>query len=206
MHPSHQSLTDRKSIARVDICQQRDMADHAIDRNANFAFNFNFIHAQPVDSQDAVANAWITGTTITADAVSVCLNEMALLEDNLDDFIHLKYSWNCIQSAVDAVVSTLRGISTLMAASTVNTHTVNSTNPLQSLSGRHLNVSSDSKSVPNGAAGNRSRNSSTASAFSLIRRAFSHGQIQPPPSVRPGRAGSIAVAIAEANSRTFARV
>jgi hypothetical protein len=103
MYTSNQSLSERKSMVRVDICQQRDMADHAIDKTANSAINF--IQAQPAHSQDAVANAWITGTTIIADAVSVCLNEMSLLEANLDDFIHLEYSWNCIQSSVDAAIS-----------------------------------------------------------------------------------------------------
>jgi hypothetical protein len=149
MHPSHQSLADQKSMVRVDICQQRDMADQTIDKTVNSASNF--IHAQPVDSQDAVANAWITGTTIIADAVSVCLNEMALLEENLDDFIRLEYSWDCIQSAVDAAVSALRSTFTTITASNVNTHAVNSTNPLQSFFGRHLSVSSNSESEPNGA-------------------------------------------------------
>jgi hypothetical protein len=84
--------------------------------NAGVAYVHHFIQAQPTHCQDAVANAWITGTTIIADAVSVCLNEKALIEDNLDDFIRLEYSWNCVQSSADSAVSALRGIFGLMAA------------------------------------------------------------------------------------------
>lgn len=198
MYTSNQSLADRKSMVRVDICQQRDMADHTIDKTANSAINF--IQAQPPESQEAVANAWVTGTTIIADAVSVCLNELSLLEDNLDDFIRLEYSWNCVQSSVDAAISALRGIFTLMAAPNVNMNAANNVHPPQCLFGRHLSVSSNSESD---SASSRSRKSSAASAFSMIKRAFSHGQIQPPPSVRMGRAGSVAIPMPEANSRGF---
>jgi hypothetical protein len=204
MHTSNQSLSERKSMVRVDICQQRDMADHAIDKTANSAINF--IQAQPAHSQDAVANAWITGTTIIADAVSVCLNEMSLLEANLDDFIHLEYSWNCIQSSVDAAISALRGIFTLMAAQpppTTITQPITISHPPLSLFGRHLSVSSASESEHGGAASVRSRNSSTASAFSMIKRAFSVGQIQPPSMLRTGRSGSVALPVPEANARGF---
>ncbi|KAF2195811.1 hypothetical protein K469DRAFT_682064 [Zopfia rhizophila CBS 207.26] len=67
--------------------------------------------------QDAVANAWITGTTIIADAVCVCLSQMEEIEEWMDDFIRLECSWSCIQNAVDAAVSALRGIFNLMAGS-----------------------------------------------------------------------------------------
>lgn len=62
----------RKSPLRVDASQQRKMADHAIDKTANAAVSL--IEAQPPHSQDAVANAWITSTTIIADAAKVCLD------------------------------------------------------------------------------------------------------------------------------------
>lgn len=208
MHTTNQSLSDRRSMVRVDICQQRDMADHAIDKTANSAINF--IQAQPAQSQDLVANAWITGTTIIADAVSVCRNEMALLEHNLDDFIRLEYSWSCIQSSVDSAISALRGIFSLMAPSmnnpNTNTTTGNNTStppPAQGLFGRHLSVSSNSESEHGGAPSTRSRDSSTASAFSFIKRALSHGHIQPPPLARMGRAGSVALPVPEANARGF---
>jgi hypothetical protein len=203
MHNSGHSLADRKSLLRVDVCQQRDMADHAIDKTANSAANF--IEAQPEHSQDAVANAWITGTTIMADAVSVCLKEMEHLEDSLDDFIRLEYSWNCIQSSVDAAISALRGIFSLMAPSNTNEIVVNNPTPPpapQGLFGRNLSISSITGSDHAGNASNRSRNSSTASAFSLFKRAFSHGQIQPPPA-KTARTGSIALPVPEANPRSF---
>ncbi|KAF2823174.1 hypothetical protein CC86DRAFT_385296 [Ophiobolus disseminans] len=174
-HTTNQSLADRKSMT------------------------------QPLHSQDAVANAWITGTTIIADAVSVCLKEMDLLKDNLDDFIRLEYSWNCIQSSVDSAISALRGIFGLMAASNINMNTINNTAPTSPLGifGRHLSVSSASESEHGGAMGTRSRASSTASAFNMIKRAFSVGQIQPPPLARMGRAGSLALPVPEANARGF---
>jgi hypothetical protein len=211
MHTGDQSLADRKSLLRVDVCQQRDMADHAIDKTANSVINY--IEAQPVHCQDVVANAWITGTTIIADAVSVCLNEMAHLEENLDDFIRLEYSWNCIQSSVDSAISALRGIFSLMAASNNNDHLVNNINnnitinspapPQQGLFGRNLSVASITGSEHGGAASTRSRNSSTASAFNLIKRAFNHGQAQSQPQAKNARTGSIALPVPEANSRGF---
>jgi hypothetical protein len=201
MHNTDQSLEDRKSLLRVDVCQQRDMADHAIDKTANSVINF--IQSQPLESQDAVANAWITGTTIMADAVSVCLNEMAQLEDNLDDFIRLEYSWNCIQSAVDAAIAALRGIFSLMAPNNTGPTVVNIPAPSQGLFGRNLSVSSITGSEHGGAASNRSRNSSTASAFNLFKRAFNHSQIPPPPIIKTARTGSIAMTVPEANPRGF---
>jgi hypothetical protein len=197
MHTIEQSLVDRRSLVRVDVYQQRDMADHAIDKTANSAINF--IQSQPIHCQDAVANAWVTGTTIIADAVSVCLHELALLEDNLDDFIRLEYSWNCIQSSVDAAISALRGIFTLMA--TANNPPTNNHNHVSN--SRDLSVSSASGSDHHpGSVSSRSRNSSTASAFNMIKRAFSHGQIQPPPAAR-ARMGSLSVPVPEANPRGF---
>ena len=44
------------------------MTDHAIDKTANAD------RSPPPHSQDAIANAWITGTTIIADAAKVCLD------------------------------------------------------------------------------------------------------------------------------------
>lgn len=142
MHTIDQSVAGRRSLVRVDVYQQGDMADHAIDKTANSAINF--IQSQHVHCQDAVANAWVTGMTIIADAVSVCLNELALLEDNLDDFIHLEYSWNCIQSSVDAAISVLRGIFTLMA--TANNPPTNSSPHNFAGNGGDLSVSSASGS------------------------------------------------------------
>lgn len=183
MYKTDNSPSSRRSLLRVDICQQRDMADHAIDKTANSAVQL--IHAQPVHCQDAVANAWITGTTIIADAVCVCLKEMEAIEDNLDDFIRLEYSWNSIQSSVDAAISALRGIFSLMERSS-----------LLSNPARNLSVSSATGSE-GGSGSVRSRNSSTASAFGgLIKRAFSHshGMGPPPPAtLKSGRTSSLSI-------------
>ncbi|KAF1931952.1 uncharacterized protein M421DRAFT_417682 [Didymella exigua CBS 183.55] len=176
MYTGEGLLASRRSLLRVDICQQRDMADHAIDKTTNSAINL--IQAQPVHCQDAVANTWITGATIMADAVCVCLNEMNGLEDHLDDFISLEYSWNSIQSSVDAAVSALRGIFSLMTTTS---------QPAAPIEDRNLSVSSVSSQDHGGAAATRSRNPSTASAFSMIKRAFSVSAPSGPPPAKTAR-------------------
>ncbi|KAF2746900.1 hypothetical protein M011DRAFT_494723 [Sporormia fimetaria CBS 119925] len=115
MYKIDNSPSSRRSLIRVDIHQQRDMADLAIDKTTNSATNL--IETQPVHCQEAIANAWITGVTIIADAVCVCLNRMKEIEQHLDDFIRLEYSWTCTQTSVDAAISALRGIFNLMAGS-----------------------------------------------------------------------------------------
>ena len=183
MYKVDNSPSSRRSLLRVDICQQRDMADHAIDKTANSAIQL--IHAQPAHCQDAVANAWITGTTIIADAVCVCLNEMEAIEDNFDDFIRFEYSWNSVHSSVDAAISALRGIFSLMERSNISNN-----------SSRNLSVSSAAGSE-GGANSFRSRQSSTASVFGgLIKRAFSTSQPMGPPSLavpKSGRLNSLSV-------------
>jgi hypothetical protein len=196
MHNTDQSPSDRRSLLRVDIYQQRDMTDHAIDKTTNSTINL--IQAQPAHCQEAVANAWVTGTTIMADAVCVCLNEMKQLENGCDDFIQLEYSWNCIQSSVDSAISALRGIFSLMAAPNINN------GPYPPAQGRNPSVSSASSDHP-GAASNRSRNSSTASAFGFIKRALSHGQIQVPPMLKSAHSSSMSLSAPppEVNARGF---
>jgi hypothetical protein len=193
MHTGEDSLASRRSLLRVDICQQRDMADHAIDKTTNSAINL--IQAQPAHCQDAVANAWITGATIMADAVCVCLNEMNSLENHLDDFISLEYSWNSIQSSVDAAISALRGIFSLMTTTS---------QPAAPVKNRNLSVSSASSQDHGGAASTRSRNSSTASAFNMIKRAFSVSAPSGPPPSKSARSivnGNLP--LPDPNSRTF---
>ncbi|KAF2878004.1 hypothetical protein BDV95DRAFT_624609 [Massariosphaeria phaeospora] len=192
MHKDN-SPSSRRSLLRVDVCQQRDMADHAIDKTANSAIQL--IQAQPIHCQDAVANAWITGTTIIADAVSVCLNEMEFVEDNIDDFIRLEYAWSSIQNSVDAAISALRGIFSLMS---------NANEPSIPTPSRTMSVSSVAGSAAgseNGGFIQRSRQSSTASALGLIKRAFSHSQLQSPPPQRVSHTGSLP--LPEANPRGF---
>ncbi|KAF2260790.1 hypothetical protein CC78DRAFT_571000 [Lojkania enalia] len=173
MYITSNSSLSRRSLLHVDISQQRDMADNAIDKSTNSAISL--IEAQPVHCQDAIANAWITGTTIIVDAVCVCLKQMDEIETYLDDFIRLEYAWSSIQSSVDAAISALRGIFNLMSSES-------------SGDSRSQSISS---AVGSDSAGSRSRTSSTASAFSLIKRAFSHSHLQTPPQVRPGRNNSL---------------
>ncbi|PVH95593.1 hypothetical protein DM02DRAFT_600599 [Periconia macrospinosa] len=183
MYKPDSSLSSRRSLIRVDVSQQRDMADHAIDKTANSAIQL--IQAQPPQCQDAVANAWITGTTIIADSISVCLTQMDAIETNLDDFIRLEYFWSTIQTSVDAAVSALRGIFSLMERPPNNTpHTSNPTT--LSPPSRTLSISSTTGSEGHGSF--RSRNSSTASAFNLIKRAFTHNNsMLPPPAPKSSR-------------------
>lgn len=154
---SGNSLESRKSLLRVDASQQREMADHAIDKTTNAAVSL--IEAQPPHSQDAIANAWITGTTIIADAVKVCLDQMDSIEICMDDFIRLEYAWSSIQNSVDAAVSALRGIFSLMA-----------------------NGSGNPSSGSSGIGSLSSVSSADGSAtFGIIKRAFSHSRMLPPP-------------------------
>jgi hypothetical protein len=178
------SSSSRRSLLRVDVCQQRDMADHAIDKTSNSAISL--IEAQPVQCQEAVANAWITGATIVADAVCVCLNEMERIEDNLDDFIRLEYSWSCIQSSVDAAISALRGIFNLMAT------------PSTPSAPRNLSISSAVGPEPTSF---RSRASSTASALGLIKRAFTHSHQLQPAAQKSNHTGTLP--LPDTNSRGF---
>lgn len=196
LHTNAQTLDNRKSILRVDVCLQRDMADHATNKTANSPINF--IQGQPEHCQDAVANAWVTGSAIIADAVHVCLNKMAHLEDDLDDFIWLEYSWNCIQSSVDAAISALRGIFSLMAALNPALAITQNNGAPQDFFGCNLSVSSASSENGNGS--NRSHNSSTASASSLFKRAFSNAHAHPPPAIRTSRMGSL---VPEVNKRNL---
>ncbi|KAF2676303.1 hypothetical protein K458DRAFT_447551 [Lentithecium fluviatile CBS 122367] len=155
----------RRTLLRVDISQQRDMADHAIDKTANSAAQL--IQTQPIHCQDAVANTWVTGTTIIADAVCVCLNQMEQIDDSMDDF---------------TPISALRGIFSLMERSQL---------PSPEAPARNLSVSSAAGSE--GGASFRSRASSTASALGLIKRAFSHSHMLLPNGSRSYRASSMSL-------------
>ena len=108
-------LDSRRASIGVDMSQQKQMADFAIDRMVNSATQL--INAQAQAAQDAVANAWIMGTTIISDAMKVCLDEMEALDSRSTDFIRLEYSWSTVQSSVDSAVSALRGIFSLMSNS-----------------------------------------------------------------------------------------
>ncbi|KAF2661772.1 hypothetical protein K491DRAFT_687168 [Lophiostoma macrostomum CBS 122681] len=190
MYKAGNSPSSRRSLLRVDICQQRDMADHAIDKTTNSAINL--IEAQPIHCQDAVANAWITGTTIIADAVCVCLRQMEDIEHHMDDFIRLEYSWSSIQNSVDAAISALRGIFNLMANASAS----------PAATSRRLSIASMA-SGSDSTTGFRSRNSSmsTASALGLIKRALSTSHFNPPPMPKASRTESLSVP--DTSSRGF---
>jgi len=139
------------------------MADLAIDKTTNSAINL--IEAQHPHCQDAIANAWITGEAIIADAVCVCLKQMDEVADYMDDYIRLEYSWSTIQNSVDAAISALRGIFYLMGSSNGNCES------------RSMGISS--RSGNSEAPSVRSRQSSTGSALGLIKRALSHSTMLP---------------------------
>ncbi|KAF2495419.1 hypothetical protein BU16DRAFT_610330 [Lophium mytilinum] len=166
------STDSKRSLLRVDAGQQREMADHAIDKTANAAISL--IEQQPLASQDVVANAWIVGATIIADAVEVCLAGIRDMEDWRDDFIAMEYAWGSVQSAVDGAVAALRGVFSLMERS-----------------GSISSVSSSQMGFDNGVLSSRrtSRSSSNASAaFGLIKRAFSHSHGMPGGALNPSPA------------------
>lgn len=106
---------DRTTRAKicVDASQQNQIADFAIDKMSNSARNF--IESQPPACQDAIANVLITGTTIVADAIKVCMMQTERIESTMGDFLRLEYSWQTVQAAVDSAVGALRGIFCLMA-------------------------------------------------------------------------------------------
>lgn len=110
------NMHGRRAKLRVDASQQKQMADFAIDKMTSSAIAL--VQQQPAACQDAVAAIWVTGTTIIADAVKVCLDQADQLEHRMDDFIQLEYTWSTVQSAVDGAISALRGIFNLMAATT----------------------------------------------------------------------------------------
>lgn len=105
----------RLAKIRVDISQQKQVTEFGIAKMFNSAVTL--IEQQPPNCQEAVANVWIIGTTIIADSIHTCILQMDKLDSMLDDFILLEYSWQIVQTAVEAAVSALRGIFSLMAPS-----------------------------------------------------------------------------------------
>jgi len=106
----------RRAKIRVDIAQQKGIADFGIDKMANAAVAL--IQDQEPAAQEAVANVWLFGATIITDAMQTVFLQMDKLEDMMDDFILLEYSWQTVQTAVEAAVAALRGIFNLMASTT----------------------------------------------------------------------------------------
>lgn len=190
MYKADNSPSSRRSLLRVDMHQQRDMADLAIDKTTNSAINL--IETQRVDCQEAIANAWITGVTIVADAVSVCLAQMEEVENYIDDYIRLEYAWTSIQNSVDAAISALRGIFNLMASAGTPNGTPNGS--------RSLSISSRASDAPSV----RSRQASSAgSALGLIKRALSVSHFSAPQQASNKSLRTTSLPLPEANPRGF---
>lgn len=105
----------RRAKISVDISQQKQVTEFGIAKMVNAAITL--VEQQPLHCQEAVANVWIIGATIVADSIQTCILQMDKLESMLDDFILLEYSWQLVQTAVEASVSALRGVFSLMASS-----------------------------------------------------------------------------------------
>jgi hypothetical protein len=106
----------RMAMVRVDISQQKQIADIAIDKIISSAIAL--IEQQQEIFREAVANVWMVGITIVADALQVCSIGFSKLEnvDNLTDFVYLEYTWQDVQTAVEASISALRGILNMMSS------------------------------------------------------------------------------------------
>jgi hypothetical protein len=105
----------RRAKTRVDLSQQKQITEFGIAKMVNAAIAL--IEQQPSHCQEAVANVWIIGATIMADSIQTCILQMDKLEYMLDDFLLLEYSWQMVQTAVEASVSALRGVFSLMGTS-----------------------------------------------------------------------------------------
>ncbi|KAI9653624.1 MAG: hypothetical protein M1821_006971 [Bathelium mastoideum] len=111
---SEQDFQAKRASIRVDISQQKQMAEFAIDKMANSAISV--IEQQAPGSRDAVAHVWVTGTTIIADAIEVCLMKINDVEYSMDDLIGLEDSYNVVKNAVGSGISALKGIFSLMTS------------------------------------------------------------------------------------------
>lgn len=112
----------RVTLLRVDACQQRQIVDIAIDKITNSGIAI--VEQQPDSVKDTIANIWVLGATVAADALQACSLAMVNLEDfeELSDFIFLEYAWQDVQAAVEQSVATLRGILHLLPISSTVEH------------------------------------------------------------------------------------
>jgi hypothetical protein len=160
----------RHVTTAVDVSQQKQVADFGIDKMANAAIAL--VENQPLHCQEAVANVWLIGATIVADAVQVCISEMTKLENKMDDFILLEYSWQMVQTAVEASVSALRGVFNLMAGSESGLSMLSGERSMSGVS----NTSDQGRSASVG--------STTSSFIKRLSTALSHAPVPPPNSSR----------------------
>ena len=105
-------IVDRSKVF-VDATMQKQMADHSIDKMTSSAVDL--IQQQPESLQDAAANVWIMGNTMTADCIEICIQHIDRLEDNMNDFIRLEDSWETVKTSVGCPISALTGVFNLMA-------------------------------------------------------------------------------------------
>lgn len=101
-----------KSKLYVDITMQKNMADGAIDKITTSALAL--IQQLPPQSQEAAAAVWITGVTIIANCMEVCLKELNEAEGKMNDFIRLEESWNVVKASVVSSVTAVKGVFRLM--------------------------------------------------------------------------------------------
>ena len=111
---SEEDFQAKRASIRVDISQQKQMAEFAIDKMTNSAISV--IEQQSPASREAIAHVWITGTTIIADAVEICLMKINDVEYSMDDLIDLEDSYNTVKNAVGSGISALKGVFSLMAS------------------------------------------------------------------------------------------
>lgn len=102
-----------KSKVYVDATMQKQMADHSIDKMTSSAIAL--IKQQNESVQDTAANVWITGNTIIADCVEICIRQIDMLEKNMSDFIRLEDSWETVKASVGLSTTALKGVYSLMA-------------------------------------------------------------------------------------------
>jgi hypothetical protein len=163
----------RHAKIAVDVSQQKQVADFGIDKMANAAIAL--VDNQNLRCQEAVANVWLIGTTIITDVVQVCIIQMDMLESRMDDFILLEYSWQMVQTAVEASVSALRGVFNLMATSEPGSSMISGERSMSSASNEGALCRSMSVS------------STTSSLFKKISTVLSHPShtpVAPPSSAR----------------------
>lgn len=169
-----------RSKLYVDITMQRNMADMAIDKMTSSAIAL--INQQPPHVQDSAANVWITGATIASDCMQVCLKEMSEIDNKMDDFIRLEESWNIIKASVVCTVTGMKGVFSLMDATSPNDSQKSSprNSSIVSTSSavfrRFSNAFSAAPSSTGTNTGNASRSASIASAPGFSLNAANHSR------------------------------
>jgi hypothetical protein len=101
-------LDERLARLRVDISQQSQMSDLTIDKIVASAIGL--IGSQEPHMQEPVANVWLAGISIAADAIQACLIALDKFEAASDDMVFLEYTWQGAQTAVAEAASNIKGV------------------------------------------------------------------------------------------------